>query len=639
MNRIPESCSRMEILRDWQIVDEIGAGGYGVVFHVRHEKTNEEAALKWIHIERDDTRGFDATTFLDAQTNLLNEISVMRKLSDTPEIVTIYDAACQTAPDGNAMDVLIRMELLNPLTAVLKNGEITVAQVKEIAAHVGRALCVCHERDIIHGDVKPENILCGKNHYKLSDFGVSLSRLLQGNAVARGTQYFQPPEYDREQTATRQGDIFSFAMMLYVLFNNGRLPFQTGFSAEEEQAARQEYRSLLHMPDGRVPGPQFAAAGISEVICRAISPYKEKRYRTVQEFLGAFNAAYALLSPAEASLHLPYCKSDAYLSEEVRMYLSTGRKTPRFDLNPTEAAQEPTVQETEPSSPVGFEIPPDVEKRKEDKPESEAQETPTEKKKRGKGKYVLILAVLLLAAGAVLAYIRFAPDAFQYKTEVFETHAVFTLESKKEASFSAELIPEGAAHEKILAQGANGVIRANGLVPETRYNVKLYADGALAQTNICTLAAAEGNFAPYAQKAYTAEAYIAEASTFAQMQLRNELQEVIDGELTLRNVTLKEQGKEIFVEFRVQTSLTRIQDASEMTVCVQTESGDIYTVVMEYAPMDIPDEVVRVHFNISDIFERIYQNTGKQASGKVIVRMYWLNESIGSIELKVKCEG
>ncbi|MBQ5769873.1 MAG: serine/threonine protein kinase, partial [Clostridia bacterium] len=442
MKRIPETCMRMEILRGWEIMDEIGAGGYGVVFRVRSNKTNEEAALKWIHIERDDARGFDGELFLDAQTNLLNEISVMKKLSDTPEIVSIYDAAYQIAPSGNEMDVIILMELLSPLTGILKNGEITVMQVGQMTDDVARALSVCHERDIIHGDVKPENILCGKNNYKLSDFGVSLSKLMPGRTEARGTQYFRPPEYERSQNASKQGDVYSLGMMLYVLFNNGRLPFQNGFSAEDESRAWQEYRNLSLLPNGALPRPQFAASAIADVILRAISPDMQARYRTVSEFVSDFDAAFAHLSAAEKALPLPYCKSDEFLSEEVKMYLSTGRKTPTFDMNSAPEPEKKPEPVSQSPRQAGFVIPTAAIQEK--KVDSETKNTKEEKKKPAKARFLLIPLIIVLAAACVFAYIRFAPAAFEYEKVISETSAVFTLLSGGEADFSASCLPEGA---------------------------------------------------------------------------------------------------------------------------------------------------------------------------------------------------
>jgi len=637
MERIPESCMRMDILKNWEITEKIGAGGYGVVFRVRHAHTGEEAALKWIHIERDDSRGLDAAAFLDAQTNLLNEISVMSKLSDTPEIVSIYDAACQIAPSGNEMDVLIRMELLSPLIGLLQNDGITVEQVHEIAVHVSRALTVCHDRDIIHGDVKPENILKGKAGFKLSDFGVSLSRFMQGQTGAVGTQYFRPPEYDHSRSASKEGDVYSLGMMLYVLFNNGRLPFQTGFSAEGESRAWQEFRNLSLLPDGILPRPQFAAVQLSDVILRAISPRAEERYRTAESFIRDFTAAYNTLDAAQKALLLPYCKSDEFLSEEIKVYLSTGRKTPTFDANP--APEFPKKQEmpAEEKARSEFDIPPeDVKEKEEKKPAAVKQEEPKKPRKR---RFVLILPILLLAAACVFAFIRFMPAAFEYDSEISETGAVFTLVNLEPSSFSAKLLPEGSSHEEITVMGENGIIHAKGLVPGTKYTVSLFADKKTVKTEITTLPEKDVSFTPYAQKAYTADAYVAASESFEKMEVTGKLTEAENGKIELRNVSLKEQGMAVFVEFRCVTALSEISSESEIIICVSDPNGNLYTERMTYPPMTVPKEKVRLYYDLSGIFDRMYKDLSKYASGKYTVRMYWLNESVGSLELDVKCEG
>ena len=141
MNIFPEACLQMDILQGWSVVETIGSGSYGTVYKVRHDASGREAALKWIHIERNEKNNMSGDLFLSAQTRLLNEIGVLRSLSDTPEIVAIQDYAYQISPDGRKMDSFIRMELLTPLLELLKKAKFSRNGLNDADILVFRRYC------------------------------------------------------------------------------------------------------------------------------------------------------------------------------------------------------------------------------------------------------------------------------------------------------------------------------------------------------------------------------------------------------------------------------------------------------------------------------------------------------------------
>lgn len=102
MKSIPAACAEQAQMRDWEEIGELGRGSNGVVYHVRNRVTGQEAALKWIHIEYGGDSGLSLQEFREAQTQLLDEINFMQKLSRTPQIVGIQDYASTSAPTAPA---------------------------------------------------------------------------------------------------------------------------------------------------------------------------------------------------------------------------------------------------------------------------------------------------------------------------------------------------------------------------------------------------------------------------------------------------------------------------------------------------------------------------------------------------------
>lgn len=290
MMKFPASCEQLPILQGVESVRELRSDGSGSLHHVR-SASGEESALKWIHLPDRNEAVPDAAALNAMQGQLLEELSALRALSASPQIAAVRDAAVQVAPDGS-MDAFIRMELLTPLGERIQSRAFTADDAARLVSDAASALTLCHAAGVIHGNIKPTNILCAAKGYKLSDFGVSVGRLRQ----AQQSSYFQPLEQRQGRAAPSPlWDVYALGMTLYVLFNQGFLPHQSKPGQEAVKAAWQKCSG------GSFPAPKAAPAPVAEVIARAVSAAPEKRYPTAQALSEAFCAAVASLSTQERS--------------------------------------------------------------------------------------------------------------------------------------------------------------------------------------------------------------------------------------------------------------------------------------------------------------------------------------------------
>ena len=172
----------------WETVRQIGHGSFGTVYEIKKDIFGDAecAAMKHISIPQSDSdiellysEGHDdesiTETFKEQVKEIVNEYKLMKKLTDCPNVVSCDDVLFIQHDDDLGWDIFIKMELLTPLLKRLKDqSDFPEEQITQMGIDLCRALVYCHGQNIIHRDIKPQNIFISSGGiYKLGDFGIA----------------------------------------------------------------------------------------------------------------------------------------------------------------------------------------------------------------------------------------------------------------------------------------------------------------------------------------------------------------------------------------------------------------------------------------------------------------------------------
>lgn len=302
----------------YTVDEKIGSGAFGTVYKV--SKSNVSGtytrALKHItiptkkqYIDVLNSMGGDHSKadnyFAEVLKRVTGEIQIISQLSETgcKNIVRYYENDIVETPPPKTYDIYILMEYLTPFDDFVFSNELKVSDVIKLGKDILAALVSCHYQNIIHRDIKDDNIFIGAdNTYKLGDFGVS--KLLNDRSRAesmKGTpNYIAPEVYLGKEKYDNTVDLYSLGIVLYRLLNKLRFPFLPDYpnsynSNDEEQAFERRMK-------GEIPNlPINAENELGQVILKAISNRKD-RFNSADEFLKALENAEQKLSQNELDI-------------------------------------------------------------------------------------------------------------------------------------------------------------------------------------------------------------------------------------------------------------------------------------------------------------------------------------------------
>ena len=202
-----DTLGRFEILR------ELGRGGFGVVFEARDPELGRHVALKLIRPRRGDAPAGDAAAFLYREAEAVAQMQ-------HPNIVTLHDVGfCRAGP-------FLVMECLRgeSLAARLGRGPLPVQQAVAVALAICRALIHAHRAGVLHRDLKPANVfLVEGGPVKVLDFGLAHA-LGQLHLVWGGTPGYMAPEQREGRSEDERTDVFSLGLVLHEMLGGTRGP-------------------------------------------------------------------------------------------------------------------------------------------------------------------------------------------------------------------------------------------------------------------------------------------------------------------------------------------------------------------------------------------------------------------------------
>ena len=279
----------------WETVKLIGRGSFGAVYEIQRDVFGdiEKAALKVISIPQNASDidemysdGYDdesiTSTFQNHLKSIVAEYSLMKKMSDCTHIVHCDDIRYVQHEDGFGWDTFIKMELLTPLNKALP-AEISEEMVVKVAKELCEALIVCKEHNVVHRDIKPQNVFMSRSGvYKLGDFGIAktVEKTMGGTKI--GTYKFMAPEVYNNQPYGQAADVYSLGLVLYWLLNERRMPFMP-LPPEKLSAGMEEKARARRFSGEPLPAPAHGSDELKRIVLKACAFDPKDRYQSAQE--------------------------------------------------------------------------------------------------------------------------------------------------------------------------------------------------------------------------------------------------------------------------------------------------------------------------------------------------------------------
>ena len=285
------------IFGSWYLSRLIGKGSFGKVFEITREEygTTYRAALKIISVPQDDddlksrlSEGSDLESVSEYYEGILrdiiNENEIMAQLKGNSNIVSYEDHQIIPHEDGIGYDILIRMELLTPLLDRMMKKKLDEKEVVRLGIDMCKALELCHRKNIIHRDIKPQNIFISDNgDFKLGDFGIARTiEKTTGGMSKKGTYKYMAPEVFRGENYDATADIYSLGIVLFSMLNGNRGPFLPAPPAKVTHNDEEEARAR-RLRGEPIPDPKDGGAMLSMIIRKACAFYPQDRYASAEQ--------------------------------------------------------------------------------------------------------------------------------------------------------------------------------------------------------------------------------------------------------------------------------------------------------------------------------------------------------------------
>ncbi len=280
---------------DYELLAQLGAGGFGRVYRVRDLHLEREVALKVLHPL--------LTTDPAVVERFRREAQLAARLTH-PNIVDIYDIG------GRSGLIWYTMELIsgpNLAQVVEREGAQPLPRVVDLLKEALSALISAHAAGLVHRDIKPENMLIAPDGgLRITDFGLALALRGQGRfggaTSQSGTPQYASPEQLLGERVDQRSDLYSVAAVAYFLLL-GHSPFPG--HTPEQVLARQATNRVPDLRRERPDVPEALAAALE----RAIRAVVSERFTTAAEFLQAVQEGTGPSLPSRGAAWLAAARS------------------------------------------------------------------------------------------------------------------------------------------------------------------------------------------------------------------------------------------------------------------------------------------------------------------------------------------
>lgn len=269
-------------LGNYEILDELGRGGMGVVYRATDARLGRQVAIKELLV----TTQLSDVERQDTVERFRREAMAAARLAH-PNIITVYDYGQEGDRPYMVMELLEGKTLGDFLE---KKTMFTLQQVADIGAQICAALDYAHLSGIVHRDIKPDNIMLASNGVvKLTDFGVArvksdLPSMTQTGTTLGTIAYISPEQLCDSRLVDGRSDIFSLGAMLYEM-----LTFKTPFDAGNLGGTIINIMNMAPDPPSSL-NPAIPPK-LEAVIMKALKKNPEERFSRAAEMGHALTAA------------------------------------------------------------------------------------------------------------------------------------------------------------------------------------------------------------------------------------------------------------------------------------------------------------------------------------------------------------
>ena len=265
---------RDQLKEEYEILDELGRGGMAIVFKAREKQLERDVAIKVLPFSLAFDKEFVERFQREARTSAKLE---------HPSIIPIY----RVGKSGRVIYFVMKFLRGKPLSAVLsQRGALPPTDIRRILTEVGRALGYAHKSNIVHRDVKPDNIMFDEHGQAVvTDFGIAKAASggkLTGTGMAIGTPHYMSPEQARAQPLDGRSDIYSLGVVAYVCLT-GAVPF------DGEDSFSIGYKHIMEA----LPTPELKTdehRHIFEIVRKMMAKVPEERFQTAEQMVEAVEA-------------------------------------------------------------------------------------------------------------------------------------------------------------------------------------------------------------------------------------------------------------------------------------------------------------------------------------------------------------
>ena len=280
---------RQELNEEYEILEELGRGGMAIVFKAKEKQLDREVAIKVLPFSLAFDKEFVERFQREARTSAKLE---------HPNIIPIY----RVGKSGRIIYFVMKFLRGKPLSSILAaRGSLAPAEIKKVLAEVGRALAYAHKKEIVHRDIKPDNIMFDEHgHAVVTDFGIAKAASggkLTGTGLSIGTPHYMSPEQAKAQPLDGRSDLYSLGVVAYQCLTGG-VPF------DGEDSFSIGYKHIMEeIPTPPLENPEKRQ--LFEIVRKLMAKTPAQRFQNADELVNVLESGRSVSFTTDATMSMP----------------------------------------------------------------------------------------------------------------------------------------------------------------------------------------------------------------------------------------------------------------------------------------------------------------------------------------------